>query len=406
MAEFTRSITPSLHRSITPYSPMKFFALVWSNLKRRKLRTALTLLSIFVAFILFGLLCAIKEAFTAGVTMAGADRLIVRHRVSLIMNLPVSYRARIDGVPGVASSVHFTWFNGIYQNEPKNFFGSFPTDPAAFLEIFPEYRLPEEQKQAWLKTRTGAIVGRSLVQRFHWKIGDRVTLTSPIWPRKGDAAWEFDVVGIYDGAKKGTDTSGFYFRYDYFDEGRSRGEGLVGWYGVRVKDPARAGEVAKAIDAEFANSPHETKAEPEGAFAQGFVQQMGDVGAILIWILSAVFFTILLVVGNTMAQSVRERTAELGMLKALGFTNERVLTLVLSESCFIAALGGLAGLGLAWLITAGGSPVPAMLPVFYLPVRYVIAGVGLVFGLGLVAGILPAVRAMRLQPADSLRRNA
>jgi putative ABC transport system permease protein len=384
---------------------VKFLFLVFSNMKRKKLRTSLTLLSTFVAFLLFGLLCTIKEAFTAGVTMAGADRLIVRHKVSLIMTLPVTYGARMERIPGVASSVHWTWFNGIYQNEPKNFFGSFPVNPEPFLAIFPEYLLPEEQKQAWLKTRTGAIVGRGLADRFKWKIGDRVPLTTPIWPRKGDGAWEFDIVGVYDGAKKGTDTSGFFFRYDYFDEGRAYGEGQVGWYVVRVHDPDRAAEVARAIDAEFANSPYETKTEPEGTFAQGFVAQIGNIGMILIGILSVVFFTILLVVGNTMAQSVRERTAELGVLKAVGFTNELVLVLVLAESCLIAAVGGLAGLGAAWLVAARGSPVPAILPVFYLPHRYVIIGGALVLALGLVAGILPALQAMRLRTAVALGRH-
>lgn len=385
---------------------MRFLYLIWSNLKRKKLRTSLTLLSIFIAFLLYGLLCTIKEAFTAGITLAGADRLVVRHKVSLIMNLPVTYKARMERIPGVASAVHFTWFNGIYKDEPKNFFGSFPTDPESFLSIYPEYVLPEAQKQAWLKTRTGAIIGQSLVDRFKWKVGDRIPLKSPIWPRKGDGAWEFEIVGIYTGAKKGTDTSGFYFRYDYFDEGRARGEGLVGWYGVRVNDPERAADVAKAVDNEFANSPYETKAEPEGAFVQGFAQQIGDIGTILIYILSAVFFTILLVAGNTMAQAVRERTEELGVLKALGFTNERVLALVLFESCLLAAVGGLAGLGAAWLIAAAGSPVPAMLPVFYLPHRNVIVGVALVGALGFVAGILPAFQAMRLQIAVALRRHA
>lgn len=385
---------------------MKFLHLIWSNLKRRKLRTSLTVLSILVAFVLYGLLCTIKEAFTAGVALGGADRLVVRHKVSLIMTLPEAYRARMERIPGVASAVYFTWFNGIYQDQPKNFFGSFPTDPEALLKVFPEILLPEEQKQAWLKTRNGAIVGRALVDRFKWKIGDRVPLKSPIWPRKGDVPWDFEIVGIYDGAKKGTDTSGFYFRYDYFDEARQYGDGLVGWYGVQVKDPDRAAEVAKAIDEEFANSPHETKAEPEGAFMQGFAQQIGDIGTIMIAILSAVFFTILLVAGNTMAQAVRERTEELGVLKALGFTNGGVLRLVLIESCLMAALGGFVGLGLAWLVTLGGSPVPAMLPVFYLPVRYLWIGAALVLALGLLAGALPALQAMRLQVAAALRRNA
>jgi putative ABC transport system permease protein len=321
------------------------------------------------------------------------------------MNLPVSYTDRIQKMPGVDSVTHFTWFNGIYQNEPKNFFGTFPFELEPFLRIYPEYRLADEQKQAYLRTRNAAIVGRSLLDRFKWKVGDHISLASPIWQNKSGRDWEFEIAGVFDGNKKTTDTSGFYFRYDYFEEGRGIGTGLVGWYGVRVKDPNEAERVAKAIDVEFANSPYETKAEPEGAFMQGFAQQIGDIGAILIGILSAVFFTILLVAGNTMAQSVRERTEELGVLKAMGFTNELVLALVLAESCLIAIVGGATGLGLAWAITARGSPVPSMLPIFYLPVHFVFIGLGLIVGLGIVAGIVPALQAMRLQIAVALRKN-
>ncbi|HNQ88885.1 MAG TPA: FtsX-like permease family protein [Verrucomicrobiota bacterium] len=385
---------------------MSLLFLVWSHLKRKKLRSALTLLSITVAFVLFGLLCALKEAFTAGVSLADADRLITRHKISLIQPLPVSYRPRIERIPGVASAVHMTWFNGIYQ-DPKNFFGSFPVDPAPFLEMYPEILLPADQKEAWLAQRNGAVVGRTLVNRFGWKIGDRVPLMSPIWPRQGDAPWEFEIVGIYDGAKKGTDTSGFYFRYDYFDEGRARDKGIVSWYGIRIARGARVEEVAKAVDEEFANSPYETKTEPEGAFAQGFVQQVGDIGTILIAILSAVFFTILLVAGNTMAQSVRERTGEIGVLKAVGFTNARVLGLVLVESCLLAGIGGLIGLALVWTYTtAHGSPVPSILPVFYVPTRDLLRGASLAAALGLATGILPALQAVRLRVADALRRQS
>lgn len=384
---------------------MKFLALVWSNLKRKKLRTSLTVLSILIAFLLYGLLSIIEQAFTAGISMAGADRLITRHKVSLIMTLPYAHRAKIERVPGVDFAVHFTWFNGIYQ-DPKNFFATMPTDPEPFLKLYPEFALPEEQKEAWLKTRNGAIVGRSLADRFSWKLGDRIPLTSPIWPRKGDEPWEFEIVGIFEGTKKGTDTSGMYFRYDYFDEARARGEGEVGWYGVRVKDPDRAADIAATIDAEFSNSPYETKTEPEGAFMQGFAQQIGDMKTILLAIVSAVFFTILLVAGNTMAQSVRERTTEIGVLKAMGFTNGLVLLLVLAESCCIAGLGGFIGLGLALLVASGGSPVPAMLPVFYFAPEDVATGAVLVVVLGIIAGIFPALQAMRLQIAVALRRDA
>jgi len=386
---------------------MKFFYLIASNLKRKKTRTALTLLSIIVAFFLFGLLSAIRASLAGGVTMAGADRLVTRDKVSIIQMLPISYRTRIAAIPGITAIVPETWFGGIYQ-DPKNFFPSIPVEPDAFLTMFPEFILPEAQKQAWLNTRTGAIVGRATARRFGWKIGDHIPMHSPIWRRDGpNDTWEFDLVGIYDGAKKGTDTSQFFFRYDYFDESRiARAKGLVSWFTIRVSDPAMAGKLAARVDQEFTNSDRETKTEPEGAFAQGFAEQVGDITTIVTGILSAVFFTILLVAGNTIAQGVRERTEELGVLKAVGFTNELVLALVLGESCFIAAIGGLVGLGLAWLMTAGGSPVPGLLPVFYIPVNSLLVGVGLVFALGFVTGVIPAVQAMRLGVAEALRRQA
>jgi putative ABC transport system permease protein len=211
-------------------------------------------------------------------------------------------------------------------------------------------------------------------------------------------------VGIYDGADKNTDTTQLFFHYDYFDEARMWNKGQVGWYIVRVKDPAEAAEVAKRIDDEFENSDAETKAEPEGAFLQGWAKQIGDITLITATILSAVFFTILLVAGNTMAQSVRERTGELGALKAMGFTNTQVLSLVLGESCVLAVLGGALGLGLSWAMIARGDPTGGMLPLFFFPTLDVALGVALSVALGLVAGIFPALQAMRLRVADALRR--
>ena len=383
---------------------MKFLPLIWAGLKRKKLRTALTLLSILVAFILFGFLGALQEAFLGGVKLAGADRLIVRHKVSIIQTLPESYGNRIARIDGVLAVTHQTWFGGVYQ-DPKNFFATMPCVPETFLAMYPEFILKEEEKKAWAAKRNGAVVGRATADRFHWKLGDRVPIQSPIWGQpKGQSEWDFEIVGIYDGAKKGTDTTSFYFRYDYFEEARERGKGEVGWYVVKVKDPARAAEVAKRIDEEFANSPYETKAEPEGAFAQGFMQQVGDIAMIVNAVTAAVFFTILLVAGNTMAQSVRERTEELGVLKAIGFSNGRVLGFVLVESCVIAVLGGWGGLALAWALLLGGSPVPSMLPVLYVPQNHLLVGLGLALALGLVAGALPAAQAMRLRIAEALRR--
>jgi putative ABC transport system permease protein len=250
-------------------------------------------------------------------------------------------------------------------------------------------------------------VGRTLAERFKWKIGDHVPLKSPIWPSKSGGAWEFEIVGIYDGTKKTADTSGFFFRYDYFDEARVYGTGTVGWYQVRVADPKRATEVAAAIDAEFANSPAETKAETEGAMFKGFAQQIGDIATIVTAILAAVFFTILLVAGNTMAQSVRERTQELGLLKAVGFSNELVLGVVLGESLAITVLGGILGLLFGWLVVTGlgqAGFIRQFFPIFFVPARDLILGGALTITLGFVAGILPAIQAMRLRLADALRR--
>jgi putative ABC transport system permease protein len=387
---------------------MKFLHLVWRNLMRKKLRTALTLLSIVVAFLLFGFLSAIKQALTGGVSIAGANRLVVRNKVSIIQFLPYSYKARMERIPGVSLVVHQTWFGGVYQ-DPKNFFMQCPVEPEALLDMFPEFVLPPEQKAAWMQTRTGAIVGRKTAEKFGWKIGDKVPIVSTIWQQTdGSRRWTFDIVGIFDGREKNTDTTPLFFRYDYFDEVRQQaqswGHGQVGWYTIRVKDPAAAAEIAKAVDVEFENSSAETKTEPEGAFVQAWVNQIGNIALITASILGAVFFTILLVAGNTMSQSVRERIGELGVLKAIGFTNGQMLAMVLLESCLLAVLGGALGLGLAWLATSHGDPTGGYLPLFFFPTRDVAVGLGFSLALGLVTGVFPALQAMRLRVADALRR--
>jgi len=320
------------------------------------------------------------------------------------MPLPQSYESRIEQIEGVEDAVHQTWFGGIYQ-KPSNFFAQIPVEPEEYLEMFPEFILSEDEKQAWLKTRTGAIAGRRLADRFGWKVGDRIPIEATIWRRKGGSmTWEFDLVGIYDGAEKATDTTQFLFRHDYFDEAREFGEGQVGWFTVRISDPEHAAEVAAQVDAEFANSPYETKTEPEGAFVQGFANQIGDIGFIMMSIVAAVFFTILLVAGNTMAYAVRERTNELAVLKAIGFTDGAVLGLVLGESFLLTFLGGGIGLALAWLLVSMGDPTNGSIPAFFLPTKDLLLGLVLIGLMALVAGILPALQARRLQIADALRR--
>ena len=384
--------------------PVKFFHLIWSNLKRKKLRTSLTLLSIVVAFVLFGFLSAIQQALVGGVEMAGADRLIVRHKVSIMKLLPESYQARMERIPGVDFATYQTWFGGIYQ-DPKNFFMQNPVEPEKFLKIHPEIILPPDEEKAWLATRTGAIVGHRTAERFGWKIGDKVPIRSTIWSQaNGNQTWTFDIVGVYDGKDKGTDTTPMFFRYDYFDEARQFAKGQVGWYTIRIKDPSQAAEVAKRVDEEFENSSAETKTEPEGAFIQGWAKAIGNIVFIVAAILSAVFFTILLVTGNTMAQAVRERTGELGVLKAIGFTNGQIVALVLAESCLLTVLGGVVGLGLAWLVISRGDPTSGLLPMFFFPTRDLLIGFGISIVLGFVTGIFPALQAMRLRVADALRR--
>jgi putative ABC transport system permease protein len=382
---------------------MKYAALVLSNFKRHKLRTILTVLSIVVAFILFAYLAAIRNAFAFEVTVAGADRLVVRHRVSLIQPLPQSYERRIEQIPGVANAMQQAWFGGLYQDKQVSW-GQIAVTPQEFFGMYPEFLLPEEQKQAFLRTRTAAIVGRNTATRYGWKVGDRIPFAATYNRPKVGNTWTFDLVGIYDGKYPNTDTTTMYFRHDYLDENRYWGKGSTGWYTIRVENPKDAERVARDIDAEFANSPAETKAETEKAFIKGFAEQIGNIGAIVQAILTMVFFTILLVAGNTMAQAVRERTSELGVMKAIGFTDAQVLAFVLIESLLIAVVGGAIGIALGWFFVSQGDPTGGALPIFMFPQEARILAVLFVILLGVVAGALPAIQAMRLHAVDALRR--
>jgi len=383
---------------------MKFLPLIWSNLRRKRVRTIFTLLSILVAFLLFGYLVAVRNAFEIGVQIAGVDRLVTTDKVSIVVALPLSYTDRIAQVPGVTDVAYATWFGGIYQ-DPKNFFAQMAVNPERYLRLYPEFRIPADQKKAWFADRTGAICGRYLANRFHWKIGDRIPIQATVWPKKdGSSSWEFTLDGIYDGAEKTTDTTQFLFHWKYLDESRSRRAGTVNWYIIRIASPAEAPQVADRIDAVFANSDNETKTSTEKAFMQGFAKQVGDIGAIITAILGVVFFVILLVAGNTMMQSVRERITELAVLKTLGYPNGLILALVLAESLVLAALGGALGLGLAWLLISRGDPTNGMLPIFVMPWWSGPTGALFIVLLGLATGTLPALQAMRLRVVQALRR--
>ena len=385
---------------------MKYLYLVFRNLGRRKVRTAFTLLTVFISFLLFGLLVAVRSAFSQGAEVAQLDRLITINKISLIQPLPIKYGAQIASVPGVEKVSHQNWFGGYYQ-EQRNQFAQFAVDPEAFLALHDEYVLPEEQKAAWIANRTGAIVDRATAERFGWKVGDRIPLLATIWQRKdGTRTWEFDIEGVYDGVE-GVDTSQFFFHYEYLREAAA-GFGdefnLVGMYELAIADADQASAISAEIDRRFANSEFETKTTTEKAFAQAFANQIGNVGAIVTGIVAVVFFTLLLVAGNTMAQAVRERTGELGVLKTLGFSDAKVLGLVLAESLLIALAGGLPGLLLSRLLVTGLDLGLTFVPDLYVRPEALAVGAALVVALGLVTGALPAWQAMRLSIVDALRR--
>jgi len=379
---------------------MKYRHLISANLFRKKIRTTLTLGSFAVALFLFGLLAVVRGAFNQGLEVAGANRLVVVNKVSIIQPLPISYMDKIARIPGVTLVTHANWFGGVYQDE-RNFFPQFAIQDETYRQMFSEFLVPEDQWNAFVGDREGAIVGEDLVKRFHWKVGDRVPIKGTIFP----GTWEFNIRGIYKGSRPQDDTTQFWFRYKYLEERENPyWKGLIGWYTVRIDNPDNATRVAGAIDDTFANSPWETKTETEKAFAAGFVKQAGNIEFLLLSIGSVVFFTLLLVTGNTMAIAVRERMRELAVLKAVGFSDGFVLSLVLGESLFLAAIGGGLGLLLCKLFTLRGDPTGGLLPYFYLALPAVILGLLAALAVGLAAGILPAWSAMRLRVVDALRR--
>ncbi len=384
---------------------MKYFRLIWKNVWRKKIRTSLTILSVFVAFLLFALLSALGFAFRGGVDVTDAERLVVIHKVSLINPLPMSYLNRIAATDGVGSVTHATWFGGYYQDQ-RNQFAQFVVDPQAYFDMYPELIIPPEQLDAFKRNRTGAVVGQELAKQFGWEVGDRIPIQATIWSRTdGERTWEFDLEGIFSTDDPRGATAYMLFQYDFLEEARAFGKGTTGWYILRVDNGADPVQVAKSIDLLFANSPSETRTSTEAAFAQSFTKQFGNIALIVMLILGAVFFTLLLVSGNTMSQSVRERISELAVLKTLGFGDRSVMAIVLAESIVIMLIGGLLGLGLGWIIVQGlAKELGAFLPGIFLSPGALATAVGLMVGSGILAGIFPAVKAMRLSIIDALAR--
>lgn len=381
---------------------MKFARIIFANLARKKVRLLLTIGSFAVALFLFAFLYVVNDAFQRGADVAGADRLVIINRTSIINPLPLADRDKILRIPGVKVITHNNWFGAIYKDE-KNFFPQFVIDPENQRQVFPELIVPDDQWDAFVKDRQGAIVGKRTAERFGWKIGDRVPLMSTIW---GGGNWEFNVAGIYHGKRPQDDETQFWLQWDYFQEHvPERIKGQVGWYVLRLASPDDAVRVSKAIDAEFANSPNETKTETESAFAANWVKQFGNIKFLIITIGTVVFLTLLLVTGNTMAISVRERTPELAVFKAIGYSDRAVLFFVLAESLTIALVGGTIGLLLSVVaVPALAKGLNGLLPPLVLAPSTLVLGLLLAVLVGLVSGMLPGLTAMHMRVVNALRR--
>lgn len=383
---------------------MKYLPLIWANLMRRKARTLFTVLSVLVAFVLFGVLGAVRQAFTGSVNLAGVDRLVTMNRISLINPLPISYGDRIATVPDVAEVTYQEWVGGYYQ-DPRQPIIAMAVEPASYLDVYPEMRLPSGAREAWIADKQGVIIGSTLAKQYNWKAGDHIPLRSNIWRDKaGNSTWDVTVDAVYTVAEGGQDNM-MLMHYKYLDDVRAFRNNMVGLYIFKVSDPSRSPQIAEQIDQTFANSPYESKTSPEKAFIQGFAAQFGDIGKIVVGIVAAVFFSMLLVTANTMAQSIRERVSELAVLKALGFTRHSVAIMVQCESLLVTMLGGGLGLAIARLLVGGVSTkLIAFLPGFFLPATTFAIGIICMLLMGVLAGALPAVQAMRLQVAVALRR--
>ncbi|MCH9828791.1 MAG: ABC transporter permease [Gammaproteobacteria bacterium] len=379
---------------------MKYFPLIWATLWRKKARTILTLLSIVIAFFLFGMLQGVNSAINHSVELANVDRLISINRVSLTEPLPMSYLSQIQSVPGVEAVAYSSWFGSYYQ-DPKQFVFGTPIDVDLYFPIVPEVEISDEAIDKLKRTRTGAVVGEPLMEKYGWSVGDRIPIQSTIWTKADDGTsnWEFDIVGTYNVSEDPNQANGFFFNYEYFEEARAFAKGTVGWYFLKVSDPTRAAEVANAIDARFANSASETKTQSEKEFQQSFIKQFGDINFIVNAILGAVFFTLLFLTGNTMMQSVRERIPELAVLKTLGFSDAKVVSFVVAEALMLCLLAALIGLGFSALAFPA---LKGFIGEASLQREVIVTGISAAVVLALIIALMPASRALRLSIVDAL----
>ena len=385
---------------------MNEFSLVRKNLFRRKLRATLMIVSVMVAFMIFGVLAGFYRAFSAGEDRAAADRLITVNKINFTQPMPIAYFNRIKAVEGVRQVTYANWFGGYYQ-DPKNIVMTFAVEPSTYFDVYrKDFDIPPEQLAAFVRERTSAVVGESVARKWGWKVGDRVPISSNIFTQKsGGHTWDVTIAGIVTGKEERVDTNFLLLQYAYFDETRTFGKDTIGWIVLQTTAPENNDRIAKTIDATFANSTAETQTDTEKAFGKAFAAQFGNIALIVSLVVGAAFVTILMIVGNTMALSIRERTREIGVLKTLGFSGPRILRMVLGESVLLALLGGLPGLALAALITMTlRNSLANVAPAFSVSPDIALQGIALMIALGLITGIIPALNAMRLTIAAALGR--
>ena len=386
---------------------MNDFVLIGKNLFRKKLHAVLMLASILIAFLIFGVLAGFERAFNSGEDVAAADRLMVVNKINFTQPLPIAYYNRVRSLEGVRQATHFNWFGGYYQ-EPKNFLIVMAVEPESYMQVYQDQiDIPTDAREAFMRERTGALVGETMLKKWGWKVGDRVPIMSNIFTQKsGSRTWDFTIVGTFKGRQPSVDTNFMVFQYQYFNETQNLGRDVIGWLALNTSGAAANERVAKAIDEMFANSFHETSTDTEKAFNKAFAAQLGNIALIVALVVGAAFATILMIVGNTMAMAVRERTREIGVLKTLGFSGRRILRLVLGESVLLALLGGLPGIALAWAFAAAmETSVGNFIPGFAVTPGIALTAVALMLGLGLATGLIPAINAMRLNVATALGRS-
>jgi putative ABC transport system permease protein len=386
---------------------MNDLLLIRKNLFRKKLRAVLMLFSILIAFLIFGVLAGFERAFNAGEDVAAADRLVVVNKINFTQPLPIAYVNRVRAIGGVRQVTHFNWFGGYYQ-DPKNFLIVMAVDPESYMQVYQDQiDIPADARQAFIRERTGVLVGETMLKKWGWKVGDRVPIMSNIFTQKnGSRTWDFTIVGTFAARKANVDTNFMVLQYEYFNETQNLGRDLIGWMALNTSSPSENDRVAKSIDQMFANSLYETSTDTEKAFNKAFAAQLGNIALIVALVVGAAFATILMIVGNSMVMAVRERTREIGVLKTLGFSGPRILRLIVGESVLLALLGGLPGIALAALFAAAmETSVGNFIPGFAVTPGIALNAILLMLGFGLATGLIPAITAMRLKIASALGRS-